>query len=61
MEAEKLIHDGFVKAYYMWNQKAKDNTQWAAANPLIFEVEKQKGGFNIITNITYENKNESNR
>ena len=44
LEAEKLIHDGFVKAYYTWQEQGDDT-------PFIFEVEKVDGWFRIHTNI----------
>lgn len=50
LEAEELIHDGFVKAYYAWKKRAEKNSGWAVENPLIFEVKKQNGSFLIITN-----------
>ncbi len=44
LDAEKLIHDGFVKAYYAWQEHGGDE-------PFIYEVEKVDGRFNIHTNI----------
>lgn len=44
LEAEELIHGGFVKAYYAWQEKGGDT-------PFIFEVEKVDGWFRIHTNI----------
>lgn len=49
LEAEKLLHDGFVKAYYAWREKADSDEEWAREHPLIFEVEKRDGTFHIIT------------
>lgn len=45
LEAEKLIHDGFLKAYDTW--KNKDNL--ADKRPLIFDVEKVDGQFVVRT------------
>lgn len=50
LEAEKLIHEGFVNAYYAWAEKAEGNPEWEEENPLIFEVKHQDGRFTIITN-----------
>ena len=44
LEAEELIHDGFVKAYYAWQEQGGDG-------PFIYEVEKADGWFRIHTNI----------
>lgn len=44
LEAEKLLHDGFVKAYYAWQEQGGDE-------PFIYEVEKVGGWFRIHTNI----------
>lgn len=50
LEAEELIHAGFVKAYDEWSERAENDPQWAEENPLIFEVKKENGRFQIITN-----------
>lgn len=50
LSIEALIHDGFLKAYYAWAQKAAYDPQWAEENPLLFEVKKQNGSFVVITN-----------
>ena len=42
LEAEKQIHDGFVKAYHQWEEQAASQT---TEEPLIFEVEKSMGNF----------------
>lgn len=44
LEAEELIHDGFVKAYYAWQEQGGDGS-------FIYEVEKADGWFRIHTNI----------
>lgn len=44
LEAEGLIHDGFVKAYYAWQEQGGDG-------PFIYEVEKVDGWFKVHTNI----------
>lgn len=52
MEAEKIIHEGFIEAYYKW--KAEDNNLDAEncdKTPFIYEVEKINGQFTIHTNI----------
>lgn len=44
LKAEELIHDGFVKAYYKWQERG-------GTEPFIYEVEKVNGQFQIHTNI----------
>lgn len=51
MEAEQLIHNGFVKAYYKWKQQAKEDEDWAQSNPLVFEVVRDRSGLSVITNL----------
>lgn len=50
LEIEGLIHDGFVKAYDEWAQRAESDPQWAEENPLVFDVKKENGNFMVITN-----------
>lgn len=51
LKAEQAIHGRFLKAYYLWEEKAAKDEQWARENPLIFEVFKMNGEFCIKTNI----------
>lgn len=44
LEAERLIHDGFVRAYYEWQRQG-------GKEPFIYDVEKVNGQFLIHTNI----------
>lgn len=50
LEAEKKIHDGFIKAYYQWEDEMKDiNIEERV--PLVYEIEKINGEFVIHTNM----------
>lgn len=49
LEIERLIHDGFLKAYYTWAEKIETEPEWADSHPLVFEVEKRNGRFQVIT------------
>lgn len=51
LEAEHLIHDGFIEAYYLWSQKAKAEPGWGEGHPLVFDVEKVHGQLEVLTNI----------
>ena len=44
LEAEQQIHGGFIRAYYRWKEKGDENI------PLIFQVGKREGKFQITTN-----------
>lgn len=55
MEAEEKIHDGFVKAYYAWNEKAQADPGWGETHPLYYEVEKINGEITVSTNIEQMN------
>lgn len=51
LEAEELVHGGFVKSYRLWSQKAEEDAGWAEQNPLIFEIVKEKSGLRVISNV----------
>lgn len=40
--AEHLLHDGFVKAYYEWKERAEKDPEWGEQNPLRFEIDWEK-------------------
>lgn len=50
LEIEELLHDGFVKAYDEWAEKAGSDPKWAKENPLVYDVEKKNGRFVIVNN-----------
>lgn len=51
LKAEKVIHEGFLQAYYIWERKAENNPEWAKENPMVFEVHKVNGEFCVTTNV----------
>lgn len=51
LEAEELVHEGFVKRYRLWQQRAEHDAKWGMQNPLVFEVERKNGNLQIISNI----------
>lgn len=57
LEAEKLIHDNFVKEWYEWNEKAAEDPEWADEHPFLFEVERRNGEL-VVTKSIMENKTE---
>lgn len=54
LEVENLLHDGFVRAYRLWQKHAQENPLWGEENPFVFDVEKQGGDFRINTNMEFE-------
>lgn len=49
LQAEHLIHDGFVEAYRVWKHKASEEPAWGESHPLIFDVEKVEGQLKVFT------------
>lgn len=51
LEAEQTIHQGFINAYYIWQKKAEEDPEWAEENPMIYEVCRMNGEFQVKTNM----------
>ena len=49
MEAETLIHEGFVRAYREWQKCCEKDPDWEKTHPFIFDVEKRNGVLKVIT------------
>ena len=49
LEAEQLLHDGFVEAYRRYAVQAEQNPAWAEENPFFFRVARINGEFCIST------------
>lgn len=50
LEAEEQIHGGFVAAYRRWQERAKEDLDWAQRTPFSFKIKKEGGQFQITTN-----------
>ena len=50
LEAEEVIHDGFVNAYHKWNDIHK-NCPEGAKETFVYDIEKINGQFVVHTNI----------
>ena len=50
-EAENTIHEGFVRAWYSWNRQAEKDPGWARNNPLVYEIQRINGEFQVTTNM----------
>lgn len=46
-QAEKVLHDDFVKFYDKWKEKAENDPIWAEENPISISVD-QKDNDNFI-------------
>lgn len=42
LNAEHVIHDRFLQAYYDWKKKADADPGWGEKNPLQFEIDWQE-------------------
>lgn len=40
LKVEKVLHDGFVEAYYLWAKRAAAEPLWAEVNPFYYNVKK---------------------
>lgn len=49
LEAEKMIHESFARAYKKWKKRADADPGWAERHPLKFEVKKTDGKLRILT------------
>jgi hypothetical protein len=49
LEAEQLLHDGFVEAYRRYAVQAEQNPAWAEENPFFFHAARINGEFCIST------------
>lgn len=38
LEAERIIHKGFLRAYQEWELKKREDPEWGETHPLVFEV-----------------------
>ena len=54
LTVEKYLHDGFLKCWELWQEKASADTQWADCNPFFFSVEKEKSTFRILSAVSEE-------
>lgn len=49
LEAEELLHNGFVRAYEHYAELAEQDPEWAKTHPFYFRVERIRGEFYIHT------------
>ncbi len=51
LEAEKMIHGGFLTAYHDWQEKEKKDPLWGKEHPLVFEVYKENGRLTVKSEV----------
>lgn len=49
LEAERLIHHGFIESYSQWTAHANEDPAWGKENPHYFEVEQVQDHFVIYS------------
>lgn len=52
LDAEEVLHKGYINAYEKYGEKAANDPTWAEANPFYYEVSRNDRKFNIRTNGT---------
>ena len=52
--AEQKLHDGFVKDYRRWEEKAKDDREWADSHPFSFHATYLNGEFQVHSSMDIE-------
>lgn len=52
LEAEEILHDGFVHAYYLWQEKSEEDSEWAQNHPFVYEVERVNGEFHVYNSVS---------
>jgi len=46
--AEKIVHEDFVKAYDIYAAYAEKHPEWAEKNPFVYDVEKNDGIMHVV-------------
>ena len=49
LDAEHLVHDGFVAAYRAWQRKVEIDPAYAADHPFVFDVQMVDGALQVTT------------
>lgn len=49
LDAEELLHNGFVTAYKEWLRKASESEKWAEMHPFYFQVIKSGGVYRVVS------------
>lgn len=53
LDAEKMIHEGFIEAYHKWKEmkeaRRQEDPGWEERHPFVFEVRKENGSLGVYT------------
>lgn len=50
LDAEAVMHDGYIKAYDSYIRHAEEDPEWAESNPFYYRVTRAEGDFRVATN-----------
>lgn len=50
LDAEEVLHKGYIEAFEKYEEKAKIDPDWAEKNPFFYQVARVNGGFQVYTN-----------
>ena len=50
LDAEEVLHVGYLNAFNQYEEKAKVDPDWAEKNPFFYQVARVNGGFQVYTN-----------
>ena len=50
LDAERILHQGFIDAYNAYRSMAEADPAWAEENPFFYEVQRIDGSFTVHTN-----------
>ncbi len=51
LQAEEILHRGYVDAFEKYQKKARSDTSWAEENPFFYNVARMNGEFHVETNV----------
>ncbi len=54
LDAEDVLHQGYIAAYAAYEKRAEADPAWSAANPFFYQVQRTDGEFIVNTNAWYE-------
>lgn len=50
LDAEEVMHKGYVRAFERYEERAKADPVWAESNPFFYQVTRTNGSFQVQTN-----------
>ncbi len=49
LDAEEVMHRGYVRAFEQYEERARTDPAWAEENPFFYQVERVRGSFRVMT------------